>query len=62
MLHPFWRQRRALDLQQLLCAGLLRDDRWDFATGIGSVNVTNLVMSWNGAGPMPALQVAPRTT
>ena len=35
---------------------------WDFATGIGSVNVTNLVMSWNGAGPMPALQVAPRTT
>jgi hypothetical protein len=34
---------------------------WDFATGIGSVNVYNLVMNWNGAGPVPALQVAPAT-
>jgi Divergent InlB B-repeat domain/Viral BACON domain len=34
---------------------------WDFATGIGSINVYNLVMSWNGAGPMPALQVVPTT-
>jgi hypothetical protein len=31
---------------------------WDFATGIGSVNVANLVMSWNSAAPVPALQVA----
>ncbi len=34
---------------------------WDFATGIGSVNVYNLVMNWNGAGPVPAVQVAPAT-
>jgi len=32
---------------------------WDFATGIGSVNVYNLVMNWNSAGPVPALQVVP---
>ncbi len=25
---------------------------WDFATGIGSVNVANLVMSWNSAAPV----------
>jgi Pro-kumamolisin, activation domain/Divergent InlB B-repeat domain len=31
---------------------------WDFATGIGTVNVSNLVMNWPGA---PALQVTPST-
>jgi subtilase family serine protease len=34
---------------------------WDFATGIGSVNVYNLVMNWNGSGPVPTVQVAPAT-
>jgi subtilase family serine protease len=31
---------------------------WDFATGIGTVNVYNLVTNWSGA---PALQVTPNT-
>jgi Divergent InlB B-repeat domain len=34
---------------------------WDFATGIGSVNVYNLVMNWSGTGPAQALQVTPAT-
>jgi len=34
---------------------------WDFATGIGSVNVYNLVMSWNTAG-CRRCRSSPRTT
>ena len=32
---------------------------WDFATGLGSLNVYNLVMNWSGNGSAPALQVSP---
>ncbi len=32
---------------------------WDFATGIGTVNVYNLVTNWNGTGPAQGLQVTP---
>jgi hypothetical protein len=32
---------------------------WDFATGIGTVNVYNLVINWSGE---PALQVSPSTS
>jgi hypothetical protein len=34
---------------------------WDFATGIGTVNVYNLVTNWSNTGPSQALQVAPTT-
>jgi hypothetical protein len=34
---------------------------WDFATGIGTVNVYNLVTNWSNAGPPQALQVEPTT-
>ena len=34
---------------------------WDFATGIGSLNATNLVSNWPGGGPIPgfSLSVSP---
>jgi hypothetical protein len=32
---------------------------WDFATGIGTVNVYNLVTNWNGTAPAQTLQVSP---
>jgi subtilase family serine protease len=32
---------------------------WDFATGIGTVNVYNLVTNWSSTAPAPTLQVAP---
>jgi hypothetical protein len=32
---------------------------WDFSTGIGTVNVYNLVTNWNGSASAPMLLVAP---
>jgi subtilase family serine protease len=35
---------------------------WDFSSGIGSINVYNLVMNWSNTGPPQALVVAPATS
>jgi subtilase family serine protease len=34
---------------------------WDFATGIGTLNVYNLVTNWSNSGPSQALLVTPAT-